>query len=172
MTAFARLLMLVALWLLAWGEVSLVHVISGIAVAAALLVAFPLGRRTGGRFRLRWRGLARLIVYVVEQLVISNVVMARYILRPPADLRPCVLAHSLEQPSDEVITVMSSIIALSPGTMTVDVTAGSSTIYVHFFHLVDVESGRRVLARLERFVTGALQLEPVDVAVPATTEEP
>ncbi len=56
--------------------------------------------------------------------------------------------------------------------MTVDVTAGSSTIYVHFFHLVDVESGRRVLARLERFVTGALQLEPVDVAVPATTEEP
>ena len=33
MTVFARLLMLVALWLLAWGEVSLVNVISGIAVA-------------------------------------------------------------------------------------------------------------------------------------------
>ena len=28
---------------------------------------------------------------------------------------------------------MTSVIALSPGTMTVDVERGSSTIYVHFF---------------------------------------
>jgi multisubunit Na+/H+ antiporter MnhE subunit len=51
---------------------------------------------------------------------------------------------------------MTSIIALSPGTMTVDVDATSSTIYVHFFRLRDVAAARRQLDRLERLVRKAL----------------
>ena len=36
-----RVVLLVGLWLLAWGEFSLANVLSGIAVAVGLLAAFP-----------------------------------------------------------------------------------------------------------------------------------
>jgi multicomponent Na+:H+ antiporter subunit E len=159
-----RVFLLVALWLLAWGEITVANVVSGISVAAALLVAFPLGRRTGAGVRLHLVGIARLGAYVVGQLAISNVVVAREILRPSPSTRPGVLAHRLRHPSEEVITLMSSVIALSPGTMTVDVSDDSSTIYVHFLLLHDIDAARAAIARLERLAVGAVDVSPNDPA--------
>jgi multisubunit Na+/H+ antiporter MnhE subunit len=51
---------------------------------------------------------------------------------------------------------MSSVIALSPGTMTVDVDPDSTRIYVHFLLLRDVEAARASLVRLERLAAGAI----------------
>lgn len=151
-----RIALLVALWLLAWGEASVANVVSGVAVAAALLGAFPPGPRAGGGLRVSPAGALRLAVYVLVQLVISNVVMARQILRRRPDVRPGVLAHRLAQPSEEVVTVMTSVIALSPGTMTVDVDAESRIVFVHFFLLRDVEAARAALRRLENLAVGAI----------------
>jgi multicomponent Na+:H+ antiporter subunit E len=148
--------MLVLLWVLAWGEINVANVVSGIAAAAALLLVFPLGRRHGSPVHLNPIGIARLAVYVATQLVTSNVVMTRQILRRRDESDPGIVAHHLQRPSAGVITVMSSIIALSPGTMTVDVDADASTIYVHFFRLRDVPAARRSLARLEHLIVDAL----------------
>jgi multisubunit Na+/H+ antiporter MnhE subunit len=51
---------------------------------------------------------------------------------------------------------MSSVIALSPGTMTVDVTGDSSVVYVHFFQLDDVDAARASLVHLEQLITNAI----------------
>lgn len=151
-----RVALLVALWLLAWGEASVANIVSGVAVAAALLVAFPPGPRATGGLRFSAMGAGRLAVYVLRQLVISNVVMARQILRRRPDVRPGVLAHRLGQPSEEVVTVMTSVIALSPGTMTVDVDAESRVVYVHFFFLRDLDAARAALIRLEDLAVRAV----------------
>ncbi len=168
MRVAGRIALLVGLWLLAWGEVSLANVVSGVAVATALLVAFPPGPRTGGRLRFSAIGAGRLAVYVVVQLVHSNVVMARQILRRRPDARPGVLAHRLRQPSEEVVTLMTSVIALSPGTMTADVDADSRIIYVHFFLLRDIEAARRSLSRLEdlavRVIAAGKRVQPARTA--------
>ncbi len=156
MRRIGRIGALVVLWLLAWGELSVANVLSGAAVAAALLVAFPADRSPDGTVRLRPLGMLRLAGHVGVQLVRSNVVMARQILRPPDPPAPAVLAHRLEHPTDEVVTVVSSVIALSPGTMVVDVAPDSSVIYVHLFHLVDVDAARRSIAELERLAVGAI----------------
>jgi multicomponent Na+:H+ antiporter subunit E len=156
MTMLGRVAMLVALWLLAWGEVTVVNVVSGTVVAIVLLVAFPPRRPTEGEERLSLAGIARLSAYVVGQLVASNIVMTKQVLRPPSPPRPGVIAHHLVHPTDEVVTVISSIIALSPGTMTVDVAPDSSAIYVHFFHLDDIDAARRSIAHLEHLAIGAI----------------
>lgn len=171
MRIVGRVTMLVALWLLAWGEISLANVVSGTVVAAALLVTFPPGQRPHGRLRFSALGVARLLAYVAFQLVISNVVMTRQILRPAPDLQPGVLAHRLQRPSEEVATVMTSIIALSPGTMTVDLDRDSSTIYVHFFRLADVDAARAALTRLERLAVKAIAaFDPDDNPAPRPKE--
>ena len=156
MRIVCRIALLVVLWLLAWGEVSVGNVVSGVAVAAALLVAFPLGPRASGRLRFSPIGAGRLAVYVLVQLVNSNVVMARQILRRRPETVPGVLAHRLSEPSEEVVTVMTSVISLSPGTMTVEVDAESRVIYVHFFLLRDLEAARTSLSRLEDLAVQAI----------------
>jgi multicomponent Na+:H+ antiporter subunit E len=153
---FGRVVLLMVLWLLAWGEVTVANVASGLAVASVLLIAFPPGTRATPRLRSDAGGAARLAGFVLLQLVTSNVVMTRAILRPRPAIRTGVLAHRLHQPSEHVVTVMTSVIALSPGTMLVDVDAESSTIYVHFLFLRDVDAARASLARLERLASEAI----------------
>jgi multicomponent Na+:H+ antiporter subunit E len=154
------LALLVTLWILAWGQLTLANLLSGLLVATALLLAFPRRRREDGHVRLSGLGIVRLVAYVAAQLVTSNIVMIRQVLQRSTVRRPGVLAHRLRHPSAHVATAMSSIIALSPGTMTVDVAADSSVLYVHFFDIVDVGGARAALRRLERFVTDALARRP------------
>jgi multicomponent Na+:H+ antiporter subunit E len=151
-----RVVPLVALWLLAWGEVSVANVLSGTALALAVLVAFPPRAGDGPRVRLHPVGLARLAGYVLVQLVVSNLLVAREVVSRRSRIRTGVIAHELRQPSDAVLSVMANVIALSPGTMTVDVTSDPAVLYVHFLLIDDVDDARRAVARLERLVVGAL----------------
>src|SRR6185503_6311330 len=86
--ALGRVVLLVMLWLLAWGEVTLANVVSGVAVAAALLLAFPPARRTTPPLGMHPVAVARLTGYVFLQLVTSNVVMTREILRRRPAVQP------------------------------------------------------------------------------------
>ena len=173
MRLLGRVTRLMALWLLAWGEITLANVLSGTLVAAALLAAFPPERRTHGRLRISALGVARLAAYAAAQLVISNIVMTAQIIRRRPDPHPGVIAHRLQHPSEEVATVMTSVIALSPGTMTVDLDRHSSTIYVHFFRLRDVDAARSSLDRLERLAVHAIAaVDPDDNPVGTEPKEP
>jgi multicomponent Na+:H+ antiporter subunit E len=164
-----RVAVLTALWLLAWGEPSLPNVLTGVLVAAALLVAFP-PDLSHQRARIDLLASVRLLAYVVRQLVTSNVEMTLTTLRPRPDIRPGVLAHRLLDPSDRVVTAMTSVIALSPGTMTVDVSEDATTIYVHFLRLHDVEAARASLRHLEDLVERALPRTSPEPVPPAPGE--
>jgi multicomponent Na+:H+ antiporter subunit E len=174
MRVLVRLALLVALWLLAWGQVTLANLMSGVVIAGALLVAFPLGPAKGARLRVSPVGVVRLVGFVAVQLVRSNAVMTREILRRRSALRPGILRHRLRHSSDEVVTLMTSIIALSPGTMTVDIGRQPPTIYVHFLLLHDVDAARASLAHLEDLVVAAIAGSPHDARPvdPTRTESP
>jgi multicomponent Na+:H+ antiporter subunit E len=155
-----RAVPLVLLWLLAWGEVTVANVVSGIVVALALLVAFPPRPTEEPRPRFRPLGIARLVGYVLVQLVVSNLLVAREVVSRGSRIQTGVLAHHVRHPSDAVLTIMANVIALSPGTMTVDVTRSPAVVYVHFLLVDDVEDARRAVARLERLVVGAVGGSP------------
>ena len=170
MNAITRIVLLLAFWLLAWGEVSTANVVSGLALATALLVAFPPRRRAAHAHRVSPWGALRLFVYVFGQLATSNLLVAREILSPRSRIRTGVLAYHLEHPTDEVLALIANVIALTPGTMTVEATRDPAVIYVHFLLLEDLDDGRRAIARLERLVVAALggpRTNTTDTASPA-----
>ena len=70
MSVLARVVLLMALWLLAWGEVSVTNLVSGAAVITVLLLAFPAGATT--RVRMNLPAVARLAGYVSVQLVLRT----------------------------------------------------------------------------------------------------
>jgi multicomponent Na+:H+ antiporter subunit E len=147
---------LLALWLLAWGEVSVGNVVSGIALIVVLLLAFPTTRHGGPRVRVHPIAMTRLVAYVLAQLVVSNVLVAREIVSRRSRVRTGVVGYRVQQPSDLTLTLMSNILALAPGTMPVDVTLDPPMLYVHFLLLSDVEDARRRIGRLETLVAAAV----------------
>jgi multicomponent Na+:H+ antiporter subunit E len=167
MRSAGRIALLTALWLLAWGELSLVNVVSGVAVSALLLVAFPPSDPTTHRARIDPPGVLRLCGSVLHQLVTSNVLMARAVLRRRPATHPGVLAHRLREPSEHVVTVMTTVISLSPGTMVADVDRTSSTVFVHFLFLHDVDAARASLVRLEEMARATIRTPaPTEPAAP------
>lgn len=156
MTDLARVATLVVLWLLAWGEASLANLLSGVLVAGALVVAFPLRHGAHTHVFVRPAGVVRLLLHLCRQLVASNLLVAREILSRRSQVRTGVLAYPVQHESDQIVALMANVIALSPGTMTVEVTSDPRVIYVHFLLLEDVEEARRAVAHLEDVIAGAL----------------
>jgi multicomponent Na+:H+ antiporter subunit E len=147
---------LVAFWLLAWGELSLANLVTGAAVAAVLLSVFPPQRRSSTPGGFRPLGALRLAVYVIGQLLPSNLLVAREVVAPRSRIRSGVLDHRLEHPSDEAMNLMAHVIALSPGAMTVEADREAGVITVHFLLLDDEERARAALRRIDRLVTATV----------------
>lgn len=158
MSVVGRLVVLVAIWLLAWGEVRVVHALVGSLLAALLLVAFPMAEGTPLRFRtgIRPLGVLELVGYLLWQLVRSNVLVARQILSPRSRVRTGVITYEMRSRSDWVTTLVANIIALTPGTMTVDATRDPHVLTVHFLLLDDEQRAHDAIATLERLVVGAV----------------
>jgi multicomponent Na+:H+ antiporter subunit E len=148
---------LTAVWVMLWDRVSVANIASGVLVAVVLLVVFPTRRQTGqvGATVIRPLAIARLLGYVAVQLVVSNWLVAREIVSRRSHIRTGIVACRLHTTSPNLITLISSILEISPGTMTVELRAEPPTLYLHVLMLRDVLDARRSVAHLESLVLRA-----------------
>ena len=146
---------MVAIWLLAWGSLSWANLASGLAVALVLLVALP-GER--GRAHLpvvRPVPLARLGLHLARGLVVANVLLAREIVTPGSRISTGIVGVPLAGCSDELLTLVANLLALTPGTMPVEIERDPTVLYVHVLHLDNVEDVRRQIGHLRDLVVRA-----------------
>jgi multisubunit Na+/H+ antiporter MnhE subunit len=66
-----------------------------------------------------------------------------------------VVACELRNSSSRLLTVITNLIALTPGTMVVQTTFEPTTLYVHVLRLDDPEHVRAAVAKLEDRVVAA-----------------
>ncbi len=150
-------LWLLVVWLGLWEDVRPAAVLGGLAVAVLLVLVFPsrAPRTDTGRFRpLAALGL---LAYFLWKLVQSNLVVAWEVLTPGEGINEGVVAVPIVSASDAVITVLANAISLTPGTLTLDIDRGPTTVlYVHVLHLRSIEEVRRDVLVLERYVLRAI----------------
>ncbi len=147
---------LVLVWVLLWGEVSAGNVLSGLAIAVALLVVFPLDAVAHVDHRIHPLGIARLLAYFVLELVMSTTAVARDILIGPSRVRTGIVACPLRVDADGLVTFLANMLALSPGTLPIHIGRDPLVLYIHVLRLDDPDAVRRRVARLEELAVGAL----------------
>lgn len=143
-------------WVMLWDKISVANVLGGLLVGVVLLVVFPL-RPVGDEDRLTLHplGFVRLAAALLRQLIVSNLLVAREVVSPNAELRTGIVACRMRSSSPKLLSTVANIIALSPGTMAVDATDSPPTLYIHVLSLDDIIVVRRDVARLERQVIDA-----------------
>jgi multicomponent Na+:H+ antiporter subunit E len=149
---------LVLAWVLLWGRLSWANVLSGLLVVGVLLGVVPIG---GPRRRpvVRPVALARLVGQFVVQLVLANVTLTRTILARHDRLLTGVVAVPLDDVSDGVLTVVMGHVALTPGTLTVEVQRDPTVLYIHVIALRSREDVVRELHDIQRRAEAAFGAE-------------
>ena len=93
-----------------------------------------------GNRMLKVLGLA---LFFVRELIKANLRVAYDVLTPGYQLRPGVVAIPLDVRSDSEITMLSHLITLTPGTLSLDISADRRVLYIHAMYISDPEVVRR-----------------------------
>lgn len=151
-----RVLVLTALWVFMWGSLTVANVSSGIVVSAVLLALFPDHRRaTRPSRRYHAPALIRLAAHLAVQLLVSNALVLREVVRRRSRVRPAVVACHLNVPSPSVTTFVANVLALTPGTVPVELRESPPTIVLHVLNLRDPVALRQEVRHLEQLAVEA-----------------
>lgn len=132
--------LLTGIWYLLSGRFDLLHF--GVGVATALVIAAsytPVEDSTSFR-------LVRFLLYVpwlVGQIVISNLRVARVVLTPHMPISPAFVRLRPGVGGARALTLLGSSITLTPGTLTVDIDGDEI-----FVHALDSSSAQDVRDRI------------------------
>jgi multicomponent Na+:H+ antiporter subunit E len=96
-------------------------------------------------FGSRLAHLAGLIAFCLQEIILANVRVAIDVLRPVVRMRPAVVAVPLDATTDEEILVLSALINITPGSVTIDISDDRRTLYVHVIHMNTIEETRHTI---------------------------
>lgn len=82
----------------------------------------------------------RFLLRVAVDIVLANFTVARLILGDPARLRPGFIRIPLTVQNDFAITLLASVISLTPGTVSSDLDETRTHLLVHVFDLDDADA--------------------------------
>jgi len=131
MNLFALNLILAVVWAALWATFTLPSLLIGYIVGfAGLWLARPLFGGSESYFKRVYR-VIRLVVYFLYELVVSSVRVAWDVITPSHLSRPAILRMPLDVTSDFEILLVTNLISLTPGTLSLDVTPDRKTLIVH-----------------------------------------
>lgn len=141
---------LLLLWLLLAGSLALGHWLLGAVLALLVPRWSERLRERRARPQRPWTML-RLAVVVLHDIVVSNLQVAGLILGPSSRIRPGFVWIPLEVANPYGITALASIITMTPGTLSCDLTEDHRYLLVHCLSLEDPETiVAQIKARYER----------------------
>ena len=157
MNTFGLNIILAIAWVAFTGSVSLTGLISGFAIGyAALWLIQPLiGTSTYFRRVTAW---IKLIIMFHYELIVSSFAVAMDVLTPKHRARPAIIEVPLDVTSDSGILLVTNLISLTPGTLSLDVSEDRKTLLVHAMFADDHDALRKSLKDgMERWVIDAVE---------------
>lgn len=95
------------------------------------------------RILIRIGRVLNLAAFFIWELMIANIKVAADVLRPHTAIRPAVVAIPLDITTDGEILLLSALINITPGSVTIDLSEDRRTLYVHVMHITSADDSRR-----------------------------
>jgi multicomponent Na+:H+ antiporter subunit E len=148
-------LLLAIVWMLLRADFSIGGLLGGFLVG---FIAIGFGRVASGSsaYVRATCGLVMLSLGFLRELVISNLQLARDLLRPHPPFRPGFVRFPVADLRPPETVLLANLISLTPGTVTVDIREDGTELVVHSLYAGDPERMRRALRRLADLVRTAV----------------
>jgi multicomponent Na+:H+ antiporter subunit E len=152
-------ILLALAWMSLIGDYSPKTILVGFALG--LLVLFLVRRIVGGpNYLNKVEKTLKLLLFGLWELLLANLRVAHDVLTPRYFMRPGIIAIPLDARTDAEITLLANLITLTPGTLSLDVSADRRVLYIHVMYIDDddLDSIRRSIKEgFERRVLEALR---------------
>lgn len=144
------LLGLVVLWMLLWGAVSWLNLLTGAIVALVVTRVFYLPPvELSGRFNPFW--FLVFAARLVSELVVASFQVALLAMRPRKVEHNAVIAVQLRTRSDIIMTGTAISMSLVPGSLIVEADRMHSILYLHSLNVRDEAAVQRVKEHALRY---------------------
>lgn len=151
-------LWLVAVWMLLWGQFTVLAGLTGLVVAVFVTMVFRLPPvELSGRLNL-WHGLVFVLTFLAA-LVRGSLTVAWQVLDPRRYPGTAIIAAPLRVNDDLIMTHVAVTSSLIPGSLIVDVDRDRRILYLHVIGVRsdrDVEVQRASVLRWERRIVKAV----------------
>ena len=148
MSSWLRAGALATIWVLLWGSASVANVVTGLAIGWLLVLVVPgLRGAPGGSSSARSLppdSPGTCSSRSSRPTCCSSARCSRRLDR----IRTAVIGVPLPGCSDNLLTLVGNLIALSPGTVPIELTHEPAVLYAHVLHLRDLDTTRRDILRL------------------------
>jgi multicomponent Na+:H+ antiporter subunit E len=146
------LLALVILWMLLWGSITPLTIVTGVVVALGVTRAFYLPPvELSGRFTLFW--FLVFVGRVLGEMVVASFQVALLAIGRRSRHESALVKVDLHTRSDFILTGTALAVSLVPGSIVVEVDRASTVLYVHTLSVhspAQVEKARAHVLSLER----------------------
>jgi multicomponent Na+:H+ antiporter subunit E len=136
-------ILLALAWAALQGKFTLGNLVVGYILGYVILALLGKGGVMPSTFAGRVAHAVALGIYFVWALVLANIKVALDVVRPRTAIRPAVVGIPLDITKDGEILLLSMLINITPGSVTIDLSDDRRTLYVHVMHMDDVEASRR-----------------------------
>lgn len=149
---------LTLMWIGLTGSVDLTSIITGFLLSSGVLFLVYRSDPRGSQYFSKPVQVLGFLIYYLEELVRSNIIIAIDILTPQHLMKPGILAIPLEARTDFEITLLANLISMTPGTLSLDVSEDRKTLFVHAMYIEDADALRReIKEKLEKRVLAILR---------------
>jgi multicomponent Na+:H+ antiporter subunit E len=140
---FLGSILLALAWAALQGDMTLANLLVGYGVGYVILALLAKGGVMPSTLASRTAHAAGLAGFFLRELLLANVRVAADVLRPRTRIRPAVVGIPLDVTSDGEILLLSMLINITPGSVTIDLSEDRRTLYVHVMHMTSAEATRR-----------------------------
>lgn len=125
-------------WMFLSSSMTVTTFVIGYGIGLILLIMMR--RFFPDRLYFEWLWAAiKLTFLFIKELTLSNIAVLRLVIKPKLDIQPRIFAMPTDLEKDWEITLLSSLITLTPGTIVVHVSDDQNILYVHAIDADDVQ---------------------------------
>jgi len=144
-------LLLALAWIALTGQFDPVNFVAGFLLAY-LLLRLVIGNGERQTYFQRAVRIVRFGLFFLKEMMVANIRVAVTVLSPRLDISPAIVEVPLDAKSDLSISLLANLITLTPGTLTLDISADRRVLYVHTMHTTGINAFRQGIKDLERRV--------------------
>jgi multicomponent Na+:H+ antiporter subunit E len=135
-------ILLALAWAALQGDITLVNLVVGYVLGYAVLALLARGGVLPATLASRTIHALELAAFFAWELLVANLRVAADVLGGTR-IEPAVVAIPLDVTGDGEILLLSMLINITPGSVTIDLSDDRRTLYVHVMHMKNVEKTRQ-----------------------------